>query len=323
MTPATVDALGQRAPLSVSVTILTYKRPEMLSANLAGLTGELGGEAEIIVIDNSPDDATERVVTKDYPDVRYHRNPKNLGVAGRNLGLASARGDIVVTLDDDVTGFGANDLARIRAVFAEDPLLGALCFQVVQPESGVVCNWCHHRDPDLYARQTFETYEISEGAVAYRRSAWERTDGYPEHFFISHEGKDLAFQLMNQGFAVRYDGSVQVVHHHHDSGRPDWRRYFFDTRNQYWLAARHLPVSMALPYLALGTASMGVYSVRDGFLVPFLLGLRDGLQGIPEHLRQRKVLRSEVVRKCQEIDRFAEGFWPLVRKRLFRKGVRI
>lgn len=306
----------------ITIAILTYQRPEMLADNLRGLadTWELG--AEVIVVDNSQDSRTADMIAADFPWVKYIASGTNRGVAGRNLGIRAAGRSIVITLDDDVLGLTASACAQIAAEFAAVQTLGALCFRVVDSVHFATCNWCHHR-PLQDDRLRFPTYEISEGAVAFRRKAWDKTRGYPEEFFISHEGRDIAYQLMNAGYSVEYCPMVRVIHHHHQSGRPDWRRYYFDTRNQYWLAVRNMPVLDAARYLLIGQASMAIYSVRDGHFGTWLRAVRDGIRGIKHHAAQRVVWSAETRRACREIDRYAPGFGDLVKRRLFRRGVAI
>ncbi len=308
---------------TVSVSVLTFQRPEMLTETLTGLVGLDVPDLEILVIDNSEDDRTEQLIAESFPTVIYRRTGFNSGVAGRNLGLAEASGEIVVTLDDDVTDLAAEDIAMIQTVFAADARLGALNFRVLNAHTGDVCNWCHHRKPEEDAQSFFLTYEISEGAVAIRKAAFAGTMGYPERFFIGHEGIDLAYQLMDAGFTVAYDGRVAVRHHHHQSGRPDWRRYYYDTRNHIWLAARHMPLGYAVRYLLIGLGSMLIYSIRDGYLTKWVSGLHAGIRGLRETLVDRAVWQPQTRALCREIDSKRPSFWYMVRKRLFRRGVSI
>jgi len=128
-------------PPTVSVSVLTFQRPEMLAETLTGLVGLGVPDLEILVVDNSEDDRTEQLVADSFPTVIYRRTGFNSGVAGRNLGLSEASGEIVVTLDDDVTDLAADDIAKIQSTFAADARLGALNFRVLNAHSGDICNW--------------------------------------------------------------------------------------------------------------------------------------------------------------------------------------
>jgi len=307
----------------ISVVILTYNRSDILADNLRGLSRSAEMLREIIVVDNSSDDVTGEMVRHQFPTVKYVHNEVNTGVAGRNRGLQLATGDIVVTLDDDVLGMDPDDFGFIADAFAQQDDLGGLCFRVLHYQTLEVCNWCHHRKREEVAMDRFPTYEITEGAVAFRRSAVAAAGGYFEGFFISHEGKDLAYRLMNNGFSVEYDGRVDVIHQHAVSGRKSWRRYYFDTRNAIWLAVRNMPVGYGLRFVGLTMCAMAVYSARDGYLKYWSRAVWDGLRGLPEIRGGRTTWSESTRRRIREIERSHPGFFYMVGQRLFRRRVEI
>ncbi|MFD2816573.1 glycosyltransferase family 2 protein [Paracoccus aerius] len=56
---------------------------------------------DIVVVDNGPDPETE-AVTRRNPGVRYVQEPRPGLSRARNAGIAVARGDVAVFVDDDV-----------------------------------------------------------------------------------------------------------------------------------------------------------------------------------------------------------------------------
>ena len=305
--------------MSVMISILTHDRWPILRQNLDGLVDIDDSALRIQIVDNASSAPVEPQVKEAYPGVSVIRSEINRGACGRNLGMAAGDSDLIVTLDDDVTDFGADDLGRVRDRFAADDRLGALCFRVIHHKTGRVCNWCHHRKVELDSLNSFRTYEISEGAVAFRREALLAAGLYPESFFISHEGLDLAYRLMNAGFTVEYDGTISVVHHHDAAGRPNWRRYYYDTRNMIWVAVRNMPWDYAARYLMLGMLSTGLYATRDGFLMAWLKAIRDGTKDIRVRRSERVVWNAGTRELCREIDRARPGLWYMAKKRLFRR----
>jgi len=215
-------------------------------------------------------------------------------------------------------GLGPDDLARLRETFAGRPRLGALCFKVTWPGSDAVRDWVH-RQPVERADEAFDTYEITEGAVAYRREALSEAGLYRADFFISHEGLELAYRLLDGSWEVAYDGGIAVEHHHAAGGRTNWRRYYYDTRNLFWVATLHQPVGYAARYLALGVTAMGFYALRDGFLVTWLKAVRDGLRGVSALKRERKVWNRQTRDFVAAVDATRPGFLYLARKRLRQK----
>jgi GT2 family glycosyltransferase len=307
----------------ISLAVLTYNRRDTLKELLLSLERIKARLGEIIVVDNHSEDGTEEMVRVDFPLVDLIRTEENMGATARNLGLQRARGDIVITMDDDIIGITAEDLDGLIFLFEQRPELGAVNFQVRDYFTGSVCNWVHHRPAEKHSGREFLTYEITEGAVAFRKNALERVGYYPEYFFISHEGPDLAFRLMNQGYTVLYSPTVAVRHKHSSLGRKEWMNYYYDTRNQLWLATRNFPWSYSARYLARGLGSMLLYSLRDGYFRCWGRGIIDGLKGIQKAFEDRKTLRPETMEKIREIDKERAGTFVLLRQRLTKKGARL
>src|SRR5579862_2959566 len=231
---------GVSSRLTFSIVVLTFNRNHLLQCLLMELEEFARVGVQIIVVDNASTIPAEHV-TRLHPAVTLIRAPTNLGAAGRNLGFEEATGDVVICLDDDIRGLNRDALEQLPAIFADNDV-GAVNFRVLEEGTGRVVNWVHHRRLEQFCLTTFETYEITEGAVAFRRSVLSRVGGYPQTFFLSHEGPDLAFRIMNEGWQVIYSPAVAVTHSFAPEGRTSWRNYYYDTRNTLWLAARNLPL---------------------------------------------------------------------------------
>ena len=89
----------------VSVLIATYNRPHLLEKAIESVFDQTSGDWEIVVVDDSTNDETERAM-KDWlkrdPRIKYFKP----GHAGRiaivsNVGLREAKGEYVAILDDD------------------------------------------------------------------------------------------------------------------------------------------------------------------------------------------------------------------------------
>jgi GT2 family glycosyltransferase len=308
----------------LSVCILTYNRISLLRKLLLSLRDLMQSTAiEIIVVDNHSEDDTQKVITEDFFGINYIRTAKNVGASARNLGLKEAKGKIVVTLDDDIFGLTEKSIGALLDLFGNRPRLGAVNFRVIAESTGRICNWVHHRKVEDSGHLEFQTYEITEGAVAFRREVLEECGYYPEDFFLSHEGPDLAFRILDMGYDVIYSPRVTVVHCHSDLGRKSWLNYYYDTRNQLWVAARNFPISYAVRYLARGVSSMLFYSIRDGFLFYWVRGVVDGLKGLGKAWKGRNVLRKETMQTLRVIDSFRPDLMYVLGKRVFQKKLRL
>jgi GT2 family glycosyltransferase len=307
--------VGDKPVLSYSIVVLTFNRNHLLERLLADLQVFTQAGARIIVVDNASTIPAE-TVTGRYRDVTVIRAPRNVGAAGRNLGFAAATGDVVICLDDDVYGLSRDALRRLAEIFTDESI-GAINFTVREETSGRIVNWVHHRPVEKFSDTTFETYEITEGAVAFRRSVLLAVGGYPESFFLSHEGPDLAFRIMDQGAKVIYDPAVSVTHSFAPEGRASWRKYYYDTRNTLWLAARNLPLGYGCRVVARQSATTFLYSLRDGYLRWWSRGIWDGVRGLRRAWCERRVLSRETMRRIRKIDTFRAPLMYLLRTRLF------
>ncbi|MGH3329643.1 MAG: glycosyltransferase family 2 protein, partial [Streptomycetales bacterium] len=110
-----------------------------------------------------------------------------------------------------------------------------------------------------------------EGAVVARRSALERTGGWPEGFFYAHEGIDLAWRMIAAGYRVEYRGDLLA---HHPAVVPTRHGYFhyLSARNRVWLARRNLPLPLAVGYV-------GVWSLLTAARLRGARDAREALRG--------------------------------------------
>jgi GT2 family glycosyltransferase len=303
---------GAAAKLSYSIVTLTFNRNHLLERLLGELEIFARAGAQIIVVDNASRIPAE-TITRLHQDVILIRAPRNLGAAGRNLGFDAATGDVIICLDDDISCLSHDALERLDEIFA-DGRIGAVNFRVLEEGTGHVVNWVHHRRVEQFSRVVFETYEITEGAVAFRRSILRRVGGYPEAFFLSHEGPDLAFRIMNEGWQVIYSPAVSVTHSFAPEGRTSWRNYYYDTRNTFWLAARNLPMGYGFRIVVRQTLAMFLHSVRDGYLKWWLKGIWHGVRGLCTAWGERRVLSDETMHRIRQIDSFRPSLLYLLRR---------
>ncbi|HXG05111.1 MAG TPA: glycosyltransferase, partial [Candidatus Binatia bacterium] len=270
---------------TVSIAILNYQRCDVLRGALESARAQRFPVLEILAVDNGSTDDSVAMVRREFPDARVVALDENVGAAARNAGVAAAKGEIVVTLDNDVRLTTPDDVERAVAVFARYPRAAVVNFMILGPDGRLSRrDWCHPRDPDLWAEREFLTAYVLEGASACRRDAFLAAGGYWAPFFIGHEGLDLALRLLDRGHDLVYTPAVRVRHLVEPSVRPSSRIYYTFTRNAFWVALRNHRPAAALGSLAQDLALMAYCAVRAGHARAFLRGVRDGLGGAPAAL---------------------------------------
>ena len=128
---------------------------------------------------------------------------------------------------------------------------------------------------------------------------------------------------MDRGYRVCYRGDLEVRHWHDSAGRHSWMTYYYDTRNQYWLAARNFPAGYAFRYLVRGQVSTCVYALRDGYLRYWLRAVRDGVAGLRTVRRDRKTVSPQTMAAIRAIDARRPSVAYMAGKRVFRRAMRL
>jgi GT2 family glycosyltransferase len=284
---------------AVTISILTYKRHQHLRRALESALRYADQVAEIIVVDNAAEPELKALLAAEYPDVRYIAADSNAGCEGRNIGLRAATTPIVITIDDDVELSSANCIAEVEAAFFRDPQLACLNFTVTGIDGKVLeRDWCHPR-PISHASREFETHFILEGASALSREKVLEVGGYPAEFFLGHEGGDLGYRLIGKGYRVVHTPHVSTTHYAAMEHRPDWRVYYYYTRNGIWVAYRSFPPMMATTRVIAYLVTMGAFSVRAMQVPAFVRGCIDGVRGLSR--MDRHNLDADSLRHVREI----------------------
>jgi GT2 family glycosyltransferase len=263
----------------ISVVILNYRRREELRRAVESAQAQNYEPKEVIVIDNASGDGTAEFVAATFPDVRIVALEENAGCAGRNHGVNAARGDIVVTIDNDVCFDTDFELGKIAAAFEKASEVSCVVFKVLRADNGRlhIRDWCHPRDYRQFADEAFETCFIPEGASAFRREEFLARGGYWERLWIGCEGWDLALRMLDAGASIWYRPEIRVRHSMSEETRGTGRNFYFYTRNYILIAARDYYGWRRVSYLAYHLAMMLWHSWRSNALGKFAAGLRDGV----------------------------------------------
>jgi len=117
--------------MRVSVVVPTRNRPKDLPACLETIL--LCNPFELIVVDQSDVPAPH---TPDDPRIRWIRSAPRGVCFARNLGIAASTGEIIANTDDDCR-VPPQWIARITALFENDPQAALVCGRVHLPEGAV------------------------------------------------------------------------------------------------------------------------------------------------------------------------------------------
>ncbi len=265
---------------SISVCILSHNRLQDLHWVIDSVLAQDYPPLEILVVDNGSDTKLLTSIEELYPVVKLIPLPQNIGVAARTIGIRQAKGDLIVTLDDDVALADTDTLRKLAQEFRRNPDTACLTFSILHPIHYTQSknDWGHPRPFDTAARTEFVTSWFAEGASAFRRSVFSRIDAYWAALHFGMEGPELTFRLLEAGKEIRYTPAVRVVHRRSETGRSPQRLYFHHTRSLILLASRNLPGKAIPAFLTPRLVAMGVLSIKSRAFSSWFRGLVSGIR---------------------------------------------
>jgi GT2 family glycosyltransferase len=296
----------------ISVVVLNFNGKQYLHDCLTSLALQTCGDYEVIVVDNGSCDASVEYLRSNFPWVKVVRNEENLGFAeGTNSGIRKARGDLIITLNND-TKVDKNFIKHLTKPMCAHADVGMCASKMLLPEGKINSTGiCISRSGAAWDRGMFEPdtgqYDQREevfgpcaGAALYRKAMLEEIGLFDEDFFLYMEDVDLAFRGRLAGWKCVYVPEAVVYHHHGGTaGFGSDLSVYYGNRNIIWYAIKDFPLVLlltSLPFiLARNLAVIPYYALRGQGRV-ILKSKLDALRGVPSMLRKR----SQIVRKTPE-----------------------
>jgi len=253
--------LPARLPL-VSVIIPTRDRRDLLELCIEGLDKATGyRNKEIIILDNGSVEDTTKAYFADLSkrsDVRVVPAPGPFNYPRLiNLGASHARGEILMTLNNDIEAFEPDWLGEMVSQVSR-PGVGLVGCLLLYPDrsvqhagvivglSGVAGHMYADAAPDDpgYAGRILTAQDLSAvtGACqAMRRSLFEQLGGLDEHHLaVAYNDIDFCLRVREAGLRVIYTPHARLLHRHSASRgsdiRPErlasftWERDYMRTR---------------------------------------------------------------------------------------------
>ncbi|HKP88912.1 MAG TPA: glycosyltransferase [Thermoleophilaceae bacterium] len=295
-------ALRGVTPPSVTIVYVVHDRRDELRTSLRMMLREsrYDGEVDAIVVDNASRDGSAEMVRDEFPEVELIRRGDNGGAPAWNEGYARARGDWVLTLDDDAY-LPPDGLGRALAA-AERHAADLVSFRVVST-----------RDPDWVFSDRYRAGLFAFWGCAWlaRRSVLSELGGYDPEIFMWGNELDLTIRL--------YDASHRHLHlpeveARHMKPPPrdlavDTRGYETNARHWAYVAAKLLRPRDAIEALVALVARV----LRDGLREDraLLASLMPTLRGFAHGLRHRRPVRSRELSRCyrRNCETFASIWW--------------
>lgn len=238
----------------LSFIIITYNRPKdalELLQNISKLHRANELLQDVIVVNNaSTEDYSNVSAFKDSNlPIVYIESKENLGVTrGRNFALQYSKGEIVIFLDDDAVLQGEDALVNVLRAFEkqgfENRPIGIVSFKILYYDSlEMQKNGLPHKQFEQYKdKSEFFTYFFAGGAHAIKRKILDEVGHLPAEFFYGMEEYDLSYRILDNGYCIKYDSSIVMLHKESPLGRKprsDKQRMMWVNKTK--VAYRYLP----------------------------------------------------------------------------------
>jgi GT2 family glycosyltransferase len=266
---------------TVSLVISVWNRKDDLRENLAAIRAQTTAPDQVVVVDNDSSDGTPEMVIAEFPEVQLIRMPHSAYGACEtfNIGFASAWGEFVGILDDDVV-LPPDFVERMLAKFADEPESTAILSpKVVEPE---MPDW--YRDSPAVNTERYASTFRGCGSMA-RGEAIRKAGYYDARFFIFGNERDLTTRLLNLGCRVKMVPSIEVFHKAPFGMRHGKRSLYYHVRNFWLWAFKYLPWSkvLAFPLVFLRKGLGGKKQGKGGEVTDAVgtIGLFDNIKAVP------------------------------------------
>ena len=288
------------SPPTLSVVICTRNRPDKIGAAVSSVLANDHESFELVVVDQSTDDATASVLRPiDKVDRRLtytHVCESGLSRA-YNTGIRHTTGELIAFTDDDCI-VPRDWLRRIERAFTDDPEADLLYGQVVAlpdalADGSMVPDLSSTTALRLGPGDRFRVFGMGANFAA-RRDLFERVGGFDELLgggapLRSSQDFDLAYRSFLSGSVIVFRPEVTLLH---DGGRnpQEWvtvqRNYGIGDGAFY---SKHVrcgdlyALSLLLRRICMVGAGLTYHSllgrrVRPEYLLGMFTGMRDGLR---------------------------------------------
>jgi GT2 family glycosyltransferase len=241
----------------VTIIVLNWNGESLIRECLNSLKNTDYDNFEILVIDNASTDRSVDILNK-IDGIKVVKNSRNIGfAAGNNAGVKMARGDYIVTLNNDVI---------VEPAWLKDPIATLEGDNTVGIISCRQMDYFHRDTIDVlfYAPTRFllmqcvgrgEQYGTkpahsqkglvlgaSGAAAIYRKKMIEEIGAFEESFFAYHEESDLYFRAFFAGWKCVYVPSAIVYHKRSASfNTVKESLIYYHERNRIWFIYRFFP----------------------------------------------------------------------------------
>jgi GT2 family glycosyltransferase len=304
--------------------VLNYNGRALLEVILPSLARQTYADLEVVVIDDaSSDDSSEYV--RAFPSVRFvSTGPRNVGVsAALNVAVASARGELVALLNNDLE-LEPDWLEHLVAAIDRHPEAGSVAGKTLNywrraeldgtGDVFTLSATAHRRgvgarDNGQYEREE-EVFAPSAGAALYRAAALADVGPFDESFTAYLEDVDWGLRAQLAGYRAWYVPTAVGYHMGSKTTGGDTSALYYGLlrRNTIAILVKDVPARFIVRNIVhiTGHHAVGlIQSARRRRLGVHLRAFADAARHLPQWWRARRVIFAARRIDLREFDRLA------------------
>ena len=287
----------------VSVVIITRDRLSDLQDCLKSIKEQSYGEMEIVIIDNSVNSETEHYfLSINDEKIKYHRMNENLGVCGgRNFGISRAKGDVIVTVDDDAYFKDNVAINKIVEKFQVNSTIGVIAFKIIDHYTNdVEPMFFPSRNKNRSANEEFETTWFIGAGHAIRKSVYERVGTYRDFWPYGSEEFDLSLRIIDHNERIVYSPDIEIFHKEEKASRiPPDEIIVLRLKHRIKAAYLNLPILNVLSFFLIRSVHF-LFKYRKPYLI--FVAWKQIFAEIGSWKEQRKQISKSSIKKIKHLN---------------------
>lgn len=290
---------GQTA---VSILIVTHNRRDEVLVAIESALAQYWQPLEVLVFDDASSDGTPDMIEKEFPEVHIWRSKcKESANVLRNRGFRKAKGEIVISIDDDSYFTDRSTVSLVVSHFHNRPRLAVLGLPYIEP-----FNTSAHATSVLSAGEPIASY--TGCAVALRTKVVLRVGGYRNWWSYAREESDLAIRIHSLGYELE-QGSTPMLVHTKSLKRNARLQNRYGIRNQIYFLWMNLPIEHALLRSVAYFFGMLGYRFRVKDIPGRLRAYAEGFLKLPRHIAERQPVSRACYRRFRSLPSHGRMPW--------------
>ena len=323
-------------PLGADIIVLSWDRIDDTIAAITSALNQALDACKVIVVDqgSKPENVNQlrefetRCNTAKLQCIYLQ---ENLGVAGgRNVAAEHGQYRYIIALDNDAEFADQHQVQRAVTLMESEPETAAFGFRIkcFGEDIDDASSWSYPQVMKQFADKSFaSTHFVGAGHIL-RRDAFTKVGMYDDVLFFMLEEKDLSMRLLNAGYHIRYEPTVEIAHKVAAEHRVQWsgNRWQFNVRNTLYIQLKQSGLGAKWLFSAVLFLHKGI---RSQLLTKTLNGIWLALKLMPTARKKAKtnpfyaVSASTMLycRKCEGTDTFTP--WQRFTRRVFKANRRV